>query len=135
MTSSSSSFLDSVSRLAITPAQRLYLVWAFVANGILISVQLSQSQSPTPLTWARLTAETRPYWYTVYMLQAFLFIQNMYPILLKNMTGYFQGREETVLNAVWVGLLGLEILMVLGVAVRSVVKTLKAPPRPKQKTT
>ena len=69
------------------------------------------------------------------MLQAFLFIQNMYPIFLKKMSGYFYGHEETVLNAVWVGLLGIEIIMVLSVAVRGVVKTLRAPPRPKQKTT
>jgi hypothetical protein len=48
------------------------------------------------------------------------------------MAGYTFGYEERLLNGLWIGLLGLETLMVLGVAVRSVVRRLKAPP--KQKT-
>lgn len=42
------------------------------------------------------------------------------------------GHEDRILNAVWVGLLGLEVLMVLGVAVRGIAKRLA--PAPKEKT-
>jgi hypothetical protein len=47
------------------------------------------------------------------------------------MESYAIGDEERILNAVWIGLLGLEVLMVLGVAVQSIVKRLA--PQPKQK--
>jgi hypothetical protein len=36
--------------------------------------------------------------------------------------GYANGYEERILNAVWIGLLGLETLMVLGVIARSIAK-------------
>jgi hypothetical protein len=56
-------------------------------------------------------------------------------MLLNKLDGYLHGHEEEILNAVWIGLLGLEIAMVLGVAVRGLVKGLSAPSHPKQKTT
>ncbi|CAH0014832.1 unnamed protein product [Clonostachys rhizophaga] len=34
------------------------------------------------------------------------------------------GSEDKILNAVWVGILGLEVLMVLGVAIQSIWKRL-----------
>jgi hypothetical protein len=60
----------------------------------------------------------------VYILEAFLAVQNTYPILLEKMRTLHLGNEETILNAVWVGLLGLEVLMVLGVFVQGVAKRL-----------
>lgn len=42
------------------------------------------------------------------------------------------GYEDKILNAVWVGLLGLEILMVVGVAVRGLAKRVQ--PAAKAKT-
>ena len=51
-------------------------------------------------------------------------MQNAYPLLLEKMTTLHLGNEEKILNAVWVGLLGLEVLMVLGVFVRGVAKRL-----------
>lgn len=56
-------------------------------------------------------------------------------MLLKKLDGYLHGHEEEILNAIWIGLLGLEIAMVLGVAVRGLAKGLSAPSQPKQKTT
>lgn len=67
------------------------------------------------------------------MLEAFLFVQNTYPNLLRSMENVLAtGYEDKILNAVWVGLLGLEVIMVLGVAVRGVMK--RASPAPKAKT-
>ena len=51
-------------------------------------------------------------------------MQNTYPLLLEKMRSLQLGNEETILNAVWVGLLGLEVLMVLGVFVQGVAKRL-----------
>jgi hypothetical protein len=130
-----SDLINAVLQYKLTPVQRLYFVWAFVLNGLLISVQLSQTQAPVPLAWTRLTERTRPYWHIAYVLQAFLLLQNTYPMLLQSLDGYFHGHEEEILNAIWIGLLGLEIAMVLGVAVRGLAKGLLAPSQPKQKTT
>lgn len=74
----------------------------------------------------------RPNWYILYILKSLLFIQNACPILLKSMDGYANGFEERVLNTVWIGLLGIEVLMVLGVAVQGVIK--RFGPQPKQRT-
>ena len=79
-----------------------------------------------------LTHRKRHIWFTIYVLEAFLLVQNTYPMLLEMMEDFAFGHEERILNAVWVGLLGLEVLMVLGVAVRGIAKRLS--PAPKQKT-
>ncbi|KAF6804086.1 hypothetical protein CMUS01_14932 [Colletotrichum musicola] len=42
------------------------------------------------------------------------------------------GYEEKILNTIWIGLLSVEALMVAGVAVLSISRKLKSPP--KQKT-
>jgi hypothetical protein len=54
-----SSVVDTVLQYPLTPVQRLSLVWAFVFNGLVICVQISQTQSPTPFGWTRLTERTR----------------------------------------------------------------------------
>lgn len=38
--------------------------------------------------------------------------------------------EEKILNIVWVGILGLEVLMILGVAVRGIVRRWSPKPGP-----
>lgn len=43
--------------------------------------------------------------------------------------GYAFENEERVLNTVWMGILGLEVLMVLGVAIQGVVKKCGAAPK------
>lgn len=60
-------------------------------------------------------------------------MQSAYPILLEIMAEFANGYEEKILNTVWIGLLGLETLMVLGVAVQGIIK--RYGPQPKQKTT
>jgi len=63
--------------------------------------------------------------------EVFLFVTASYPLLLQMMEGYAFGHEEKILNTLWIGLLGLETLMVLGVAVQSIVRRLQAPPKVK----
>ncbi|KFH45406.1 hypothetical protein ACRE_037460 [Hapsidospora chrysogenum ATCC 11550] len=55
-------------------------------------------------------------------------------MLLRRMEPYAHGYEDRILNAVWVGLLGLEVLMVLGVAVRAIAKRLSPAQAPKVRT-
>ncbi|OLN97951.1 hypothetical protein CCHL11_02564 [Colletotrichum chlorophyti] len=75
-----------------------------------------------------------PYWYTFYNTQILLFVSGAYPMLHEKMTTYLgTGYEAQILNVIWVGLLSVEALMVAGVAVLSISRKLKAPP--KQKTT
>lgn len=67
----------------------------------------------------------------LYVLEAFLLMQTMYSTLKERIAGY--GYDDTFLNALWLGLLGLETVMVMGLAVRGVVQRLQA--QPKLKTT
>jgi hypothetical protein len=66
------------------------------------------------------------------VLEALLLLQSAYPILVRSMEGYAFGNEERLLNGIWIGLLSIEALMVVGVAVRGLVKRFGA--KPKQKT-
>jgi hypothetical protein len=50
-------------------------------------------------------------------------------------SGYAFGHEEKLLNGIWMGLLGLETLMVLVVAVQGLVRRFHGPAAVKQKTT
>lgn len=67
----------------------------------------------------------RPYWYTFYVLEAFLLVQISYRVLMVNLRGVLGGHEETLLNGLWIGLLGLECLMVAGVALRGLVRAVR----------
>ena len=74
----------------------------------------------------------RPYWYTFYVLEAFLLMQISYRHLLDGMSGTIFGYEEQLLNSIWMGLLGLEFAMVAGVLVMTLVRAIR--PAAKQKT-
>jgi hypothetical protein len=67
------------------------------------------------------------------VLEAFLLLQSAYPILIRKMEGYAFGYEERLLNSIWIGLLGIEALMVVGVAVRGLMSRFIT--QPKQKMT
>lgn len=71
----------------------------------------------------------RRYWYTLYVLEAFLLVQAMYNMLRDRIAEY--GYDDRFLNALWLGLLGLEALMVVGVAVQGVARRLQGPPKVK----
>ncbi|KAL0933989.1 uncharacterized protein CTRU02_210788 [Colletotrichum truncatum] len=119
----------------VTLFGRMMFLWSFVLFGIVIAVQLSQYGEPdhTRIQWVRFTDESRPYWLTFYVLEVFLFFTGAYPMLYDKMSMYLgTGYEEQILNAIWIGLLSVEALMVAGVAVLSISRKLKAPP--KQKT-
>lgn len=58
-------------------------------------------------------------------------MQTMYNTLRERFEEY--GYDDTFLNALWLGLLGLETVMVMGLAVRGVVQRLQV--QPKLKTT
>lgn len=43
----------------LTPFQRLIVTWLFIIVGLVIAVQVSQTEAERPLRWARFTKETR----------------------------------------------------------------------------
>lgn len=65
---------------------------------------------------------TRPYWYTYYVFLAFLLVQISYRPLRFNMEGVLDGYEVEILNTLWLGLLGLESVMLAGVVALQVLK-------------
>ncbi|KAI0133449.1 hypothetical protein BJ170DRAFT_163181 [Xylariales sp. AK1849] len=93
--------------------QRMLLIWAFVASAFVIVVQISQSWAEPRPRWTVTTSETKPYWYTFYTFVAFLFMQVAYGPLRWNLEGkpWLGGLEVHVLDALWIGLLGLEAAM------------------------
>ncbi|TPX15427.1 uncharacterized protein E0L32_004407 [Thyridium curvatum] len=93
--------------------QRIMVIWLFVICGLFISFHIAQQWTEKPYAWARLTEKTRPYWYTFYVFEAFLTVQILYRILEEKMAGALNGLEMQVLDSVWIGLLGVEVLMVI----------------------
>lgn len=112
--------------------QRIMVIWLFVICGLFISFHIAQQWTEKPYAWARLTEKTRCvihdcvdvgthrdlhgnrlYWYTFYVFEAFLTVQILYRILEEKMAGALNGLEMQVLDSVWIGLLGLEVLMVI----------------------
>ncbi|KAJ0296531.1 hypothetical protein COL5a_004704 [Colletotrichum fioriniae] len=119
----------------VTLFQRMMFLFSFCISGIILAVQASQAGEPDHLRirWTRLTEQSRPYWYTFYVTQVFLFVTGAYPMLYDKMTMYIgSGYEEQILNIIWVGLLSVEALMVAGVAGVAITRKFKG--APKQKT-
>ena len=58
-------------------------------------------------------------------------MQITHRVLMINLRGVLGGHEETLLNGIWIGLLGVECLMVAGVALRGLVRAVR--PRSKVK--
>jgi hypothetical protein len=67
----------------------------------------------------------RQYWYTFYVLKAFLLMQISYRHVMDSLAGMVARHEERLLNRLWMSLLGLEFLMVVGVMLRGVVRVVK----------
>jgi hypothetical protein len=67
----------------------------------------------SPSEKGMLTLNPRPYWYTYYTFVAFLFMQISYRPLRWNLEGMVGGFEVPVLDALWIGLLGLEAVMIV----------------------
>ncbi|KAB5583004.1 hypothetical protein GE09DRAFT_1077198 [Coniochaeta sp. 2T2.1] len=106
--------------------QRILLIWLFITCGLVISLQAAKHHVPEgPSAKWTLTAETKPYWYTFYVLEAFLLVQITFGMTMDGIAGSLGGHEQTLLNGLWMGLLGLECLMVAGVAIRGVVRAVK----------
>lgn len=72
----------------------------------------------------------RLYWYTFYVLEAFLTMQISYrPLLWKLEEGLGLGSDsirgtEALLDSLWIGLLGLEVAMVAGVIISRIIQML-----------
>ncbi|KAH8903519.1 hypothetical protein BR93DRAFT_931118 [Coniochaeta sp. PMI_546] len=105
--------------------QRMLLIWLFILCGLVLALQAAKQYVERPAPKWRLTAETKPYWYTFYVFEAFLLVQISYRVLMLNFRGVLGGYEETLLNGLWMGLLGLECLMVAGVALRSALRAFR----------
>ena len=56
-------------------------------------------------------------------------VQMLFRHILDNVSGVLGGFEERFLDTVWVGLLGLEVLMVAGVVLQAMLRVV----RPKRK--
>ncbi|KAJ9142434.1 hypothetical protein NKR23_g7268 [Pleurostoma richardsiae] len=98
--------------------QRMLLIWVFIIGGLVIGFQAGQQYAEAPKSWTRLTKETKPYWYTFYIFEAFMLSQITYRVFLFNMSGQLFGYEEVILDGIWFGLLGLEALMIAGLVAR-----------------
>lgn len=76
------------------------------------------------------TSVSRLYWYTFYVLEAFLTMQISYrPLLWKLEEGLGLGSDsirgtEALLDSLWIGLLGLEVAMVAGVIISRIIQML-----------
>lgn len=44
---------------SLTPFQRLMVTWLFVIVGLVIAVQVAQTQAEEPLQWATFTKDTK----------------------------------------------------------------------------
>lgn len=73
----------------------------------------------------------RPYWYTFYVFFAFLLVQISHGVLMWKLEGILGGFEETILDSLWMGLLGLEFLMIAGVVVRQIGRATRSKPKVK----
>lgn len=51
--------MGAFSDFQLSPLQRILILWAFVAIGLVIAVQVSQAHEERPLRWTKLTGETR----------------------------------------------------------------------------
>ena len=58
--------------------------------------------------------------------------QISYRVLSINMAGTLFGYEEQILNGIWMGLLGLEVMMVAGLAVRRLFANVASKPKQKK---
>ncbi|KAI1846230.1 hypothetical protein JX265_010607 [Neoarthrinium moseri] len=92
--------------------QRMIFIWVFIASGLVVTVQVSQSWADPRPRWTVVTPENKPYWYTYYTLVAFLFMQIAYGPLRWHLEGVLPWSLEVhVLDALWIGLLSLEACM------------------------
>ncbi|SPO05468.1 uncharacterized protein DNG_08155 [Cephalotrichum gorgonifer] len=124
-------FVEAFFLHELSPAQRINFVYPFLILGLVICAQISQLPEKPPARWARITKESKLYWQTAWVLEAFLLTQLTYDIIKDKMAEF--GLNDTFLNGVWLGLLALEALLVLGVAARIVSRKLQV--APKEKTT
>lgn len=108
--------LSLLPQVQLSPLQRVLLIYAFVAVGFVIAAQVSRLVTDRPPQWA---TQNQLFWRTIYVLEAFLFVQIGWRHWLPYMEGYAFGYEEQILNGLWLGLLGLEAAMVVGVVVKN----------------
>ncbi|KAH8666533.1 hypothetical protein BX600DRAFT_461955 [Xylariales sp. PMI_506] len=101
----------------LTLFHRMGLIWLFIIAGLVVALQVSQSWAEPRPQWTVIDQHSRPYWMTYYVFVAFLFMQITYRPLLFNLDGLLGGLEVEILDALWIGLLGLEAVMLAWVFV------------------
>lgn len=96
---------------------------------IKVSTRLCIPSSPPPADFL----PRRPYWFLLYITETLLFTTGAYPVILNKMSGFvlFFGHEQQILNGLWLGLVGIEILMVLGATGIFVARSFQSAPKQK----
>ncbi|KAK9770059.1 hypothetical protein SCAR479_13248 [Seiridium cardinale] len=113
--------------------QRILLIWAFVASGLVIAVQASQSYAEPRPRWTLVQGNNKPYWYTYYAFVVFLLMQILYGPLRFNLEGLLPwGLEVHILDTLWIGLLGLEAGMLAWVFALRITRLFKGQPKVKE---
>lgn len=112
---------------------RLMTLWAWCLGGILMAMQASQLGEERPIPWLKLNDRSKPYWFLLYITETLLFTTGAYPVILNKMSGFvlFFGHEQQILNGLWLGLVGIEILMVLGATGIFVARSFQSAPKQK----
>ncbi|KAI0174509.1 hypothetical protein BJ166DRAFT_150257 [Pestalotiopsis sp. NC0098] len=113
--------------------QRILLIWVFIACGLVVAIQASQSYAEPRPRWTLITEKTKPYWYSYYTFVAFLLMQISYGPLRWNLEGLLPwGLEVHVLDTLWIGLLGLEACMLAWVFSLKIARSIKGQPKVKE---
>jgi hypothetical protein len=132
--------------------EKMMYLWGFVLGGILLAVQASQIGEKTQFEWTKLNARTkyvslqqqrprqnanapppRPYWFTTYLTIFGLLLTGSHDIWTAKMETwpFLFGREQQIMNGLWLGVVGLDIVMVFYATLTFLTRTMV--PAPKQK--
>ncbi|KAH7374630.1 hypothetical protein B0T11DRAFT_292438 [Plectosphaerella cucumerina] len=113
--------------------EKMMYLWGFVLGGILLAVQASQIGEKTQFEWTKLNARTKPYWFTTYLTIFGLLLTGSHDIWTAKMETwpFLFGREQQIMNGLWLGVVGLDIVMVFYATLTFLTRTMV--PAPKQK--
>ncbi|KAH6693908.1 hypothetical protein F5X68DRAFT_187668 [Plectosphaerella plurivora] len=113
--------------------EKMMYLWGFVIGGILLAVQASQIGEKTQFEWTKLNARTKPYWFTAYLTIFGLLLTGSHEIWTDTMESwpFLFGREQQIMDGIWLGVVGLDIIMVFFATLTFLTRSMS--PAPKQK--